>query len=103
MTPATSPSVMSVTDAPVLRTAAIRSAWRGRSRTSAVMPAGFTFLALARLAMFSSAGADGDLVHVDVGRIEQGAAVGECHGRDRARHVLGAQRRAFERVDRDVH
>ena len=46
--------------------------------------------------------ADGDLVHVDVGRIEQPAALGHRHHRDRARHVLGAERRAFERIDRDI-
>jgi hypothetical protein len=32
MTPATSPSVIKLTAAPALRTAPIRSAWRGRSR-----------------------------------------------------------------------
>ena len=48
------------------------------------------------------AGADRDLLHVDVGRVQQRAAVGHRHGGDRARHVLGAQRRAFERIDRDV-
>ena len=48
------------------------------------------------------AGADRDLVHVDVGRVQQRAALGHGHGGDRARHVLGAQRRAFERIDRDV-
>ena len=48
------------------------------------------------------AGADRDLVHVDVGRIEQRAAFRHRHGGDRARHVLGAQRRALERIDGDV-
>ena len=45
---------------------------------------------------------DRDLLHVDVGRMQQRAAIGHRHGRDRARHVLGAQRGAFERVDGDV-
>ena len=48
------------------------------------------------------AGADRDLVHVDVGRIEQRSALRHRHGGNRARHVLGAQRRAFERIDRDI-
>ena len=114
MTPATSPSVMKRTEAPALRTAATRSAWRGRSRISAVISAGLTPFALASARMFSSggrveiddalgiAGADRDLLHVDVGRVEQRAAFRHRHGGDRARHVLGAQRGAFERIDRDV-
>ncbi len=48
------------------------------------------------------AGADRDLLHVDVGRVQQRAAIGHRHGRDRARHVLGAQRGAFERIDGDI-
>ena len=48
------------------------------------------------------AGSDGDLVHVDVGRGEQRAGLGHGHHGDRARHVLGAEGRAFERVDRDI-
>ncbi len=51
---------------------------------------------------FLVAGADRDLLHVDVGRMQQRAAIGHRHGRDRARHVLGAQRGAFERVDGDI-
>ena len=46
--------------------------------------------------------ADGDLVHIDVGRVQQGAGLGHRQRRDRARHVLGAQRGAFQRIDRDV-
>ena len=48
------------------------------------------------------AGADRDLLHIDVGRVQQRAAIGHRHGRDRARHVLGAQRRALQRIDRDI-
>ena len=114
MTPATSPSVIRRTDAPVLRTAAIRSAWRGRSRMSAVMFVRLHALGLGERAdvflrrrveiddALRIARADGDLVHVDVGRVEQRAAFGHRHGGDRARHVLGAERGAFERIDRDV-
>ena len=47
-------------------------------------------------------GTDRDLLHVDVGRMQQRAAIGHRHGRDRARHVLGAQRGAFERIDGDI-
>ena len=57
MTPATSPSVIRLTAAPTLRTAAMISAWRGRSRIMAVMASGFTPLALASAKMFWSAGA----------------------------------------------
>ena len=56
ITAATSPSVIRLTAAPVLRTAAIMSAWRGRSSSIAVMPRGDA-LALASARMFSSAGA----------------------------------------------
>ena len=35
-------------------------------------------------------GADGDLVHVDVGRVQKRAAFGHGQGGDGARHVLGA-------------
>ena len=48
------------------------------------------------------AGTDRDLLHVDVGRVQQRAAIGHRHGRDRARHVLGAQRGAFQRIDGDI-
>src|SRR5216684_4571936 len=37
-----------------------------------------------------------------VGRVQQRAAIGHRHGRDRARHVLGAQRGALERIDGDI-
>ena len=78
------------------------------------MSSGFTPLALASAAdVFAGrrveiddalriAGTDGDLVHVDVGRMQQRAVLGHGHGGDGARHVLGAQRRAFERIDGDV-
>jgi hypothetical protein len=34
--------------------------------------------------------------------MQQCAAIGHRHGRDRARHVLGAERGAFERIDGDI-
>ena len=49
------------------------------------------------------AGADGDLLHIDVGRGEKRPGLRHRHHGDRARHVLGAQGRAFERIDRDIH
>ena len=114
MTPATSPSVISRTAAPVERTPWMMSAWRGRSSTSTVIAEASTPLALASRRTLSAgdasssttpfwiARADRDLLHVDVGRVQQRAAIGHRHGRDRARHVLGAQRGAFERIDGDI-
>ena len=45
---------------------------------------------------------DGDLRHVDVGRVEQAALLGDGDHRQRVGQVLGGDRRAFERVERDV-
>ena len=48
-------------------------------------------------------GAGGDLLHVEHGgRVEHRAALGDGDDRDRVRHALGHQRRAVDRVDRDV-
>ncbi|CEG08157.1 hypothetical protein BN961_01571 [Afipia felis] len=47
-------------------------------------------------------GPHSDLLHINVGRIEKRAAFGHRHGGDRTRHALGAQRRTFQRIDRDV-
>ena len=48
-------------------------------------------------------GAGDELVHVeDRARVVHPPAVGDREHRDRARHPLGAQRRAVDRVDRDV-
>jgi hypothetical protein len=57
MTPATSPSLIRRTAAPVLRTAAIMSACRGRSMTSAVISEGETAFALAKRRILSAGGA----------------------------------------------
>ena len=46
--------------------------------------------------------ADDDLVHVDVGRVQQAAALGGGQHRDGAGRAGGAQVGALERVDRDV-
>ena len=53
--------------------------------------------------VFRQAGTDGELVHIDVGRVQKGAARGHGDDGQRVRHVLGGQRRAFQRVKRDVH
>jgi hypothetical protein len=80
----------------------------------AVMALAATPLASARRRMFSPGGrsrstspsgkaaADGDLVHVAVGRMQQAAALGHGDHRQRVGHRLGGQRRAFQRVERDI-
>src|SRR5712671_7262163 len=51
---------------------------------------------------FRVARPDGDLFHVDVRRMQERPAFGHGHGCDGAGHVLGAKRRAFEWIDRDI-
>ena len=46
--------------------------------------------------------ADGDLRHVDVGRVEQAARLGDGDDGERVGQVLGADRRALERIEGDV-
>ena len=48
-------------------------------------------------------GADGDLVHVDVRRVQKPALLGDGNAGERIGLVLGAHRSAFERVDGDIH
>src|SRR5688500_101226 len=47
-------------------------------------------------------GADHDLVHVNVGRVEQAALFRGGDGGDRVRRSGGAKVRSFERIDGDV-
>ncbi len=48
------------------------------------------------------AGADGDLVHIDVRRVEQAAPIGQRdHGKG-VRQVFRADRRSLQRIERDV-
>ena len=47
-------------------------------------------------------GADRDLVHVDVRRVQERTLFGHGDGCDGAGHVLGAQSGAFERIDSNV-
>ena len=90
MAPATSPSVISRMRAPVERTSSIRSAWRGRSRITAVTSrtdsplasATARMLSVGRLLQADLAGGlrpHRQLLHVDArARIEHGAAL--AHG-----------------------
>ena len=48
------------------------------------------------------AAADGDLVHVDVGRIEEAAVLGHGDDGQRIGQTLGGDGRALERIERDV-
>jgi hypothetical protein len=45
---------------------------------------------------------DCDFLYVDVGCVQQGAAFGHRHCCNCSRHVLGAQRRAIQGIDRDI-
>ena len=47
--------------------------------------------------------ADGDLVHVDVRRVQEIAVFGQCHDGERAGAALGGECGAFQRIDGDVH
>lgn len=51
---------------------------------------------------FGIAWANGDFVHVHVGRVEQAALLGDRKDRQRVRHRFRADGRAFERIDRDI-
>jgi hypothetical protein len=114
MTPATSPSVMSRIAAPVERTSRISSSWRGRSRMQTVMSSTSQPRARQRAHAFGrrhvqrhgvgrKTRPDRQLVHVDIGRVQERAARRHRDHRQRVRHVLGGQRRALERVERDIH
>ena len=46
--------------------------------------------------------ADGDLVHIGVRRVQQAAARGDGQDGEGIGHRLGGQRRAFERIERNV-
>ena len=111
--PETSPSPISRMRAPAWRTSPISSAWRSRSRMTAVQSSTFLPLALAMrcevpgraLAQVDHAarlGADRDLLHVRVGRVEELAVVGDRDHADRVGRAGRAQVGALERIDRDV-
>ena len=114
MMPATSPSVMRRTAAPTLRTAAmmllvartVEDAGRDLARMH-VLGLGERQDVLLDVGVeidgaFGIAAADGDLVHVDVGRVEQRAGLGDRQHRQRVRQRLGGQRGAFQRIERDI-
>ena len=48
---------------------------------------------------FGKARPDGDLVHIDGGHLQQAAALGDGKHRERIGKRLGAQGRAFHRID----
>ncbi len=48
------------------------------------------------------AATDGDLIHVDVRRMEQAAALGERDHAQRIGHGLGGERRSLQGIERDV-
>ena len=50
----------------------------------------------------AEARADGDLVHVDVGRVEEAARFRHGDDRERVLPALGGDGRALERIERDV-
>ncbi len=115
MTPATSPSPISLMRGTGrAHLASISSAWRGRSRMQTTRSATSTFLALARSFRFSAGvlsrstmpsgrpPTDGDLVHVDVGRVEEAAVLGHGDDGQRIGQALGGDGRALERIERDV-
>ena len=51
---------------------------------------------------FGESRPDGDLVHIDVGRVQQRSGFRHGHDGDRIGKRLGAQRGAFQRIERDV-
>ena len=51
---------------------------------------------------FGKAGADGDLVHIDGGHFQQAAALGQRKHGERVGQRLGAERRAFDRIDGEI-
>ena len=46
--------------------------------------------------------ADRKFIHIDIGRVQHRARLGHGECGDGARHVLGAQRRALQRIDGDI-
>ena len=114
ITPATSPSLISRMRAPALRTAAISSWWRGRSRIRTTSSLDRQALGLGQAGEIGGrrvgeldharrqAAADGDLVHVGVGRVEEAAVRRHGDAGDRVGRALGGDRGALERVEGDV-
>ena len=109
-----SPSVISLTRAPLSRTSAIRPVWRSRSRITTVRSRTDAPLALATQRRFcvavavmsiepAASGSDRDLVHVDARpRIEHRAALADCDDRDRVGPTVGSEGGAVDRVDGDI-
>ena len=114
MAPATSPSVMNLIRAPASRISCDQLLVARAVEDADGDVAGRALLGLRDPAdVLGDRGGDvddvgggrtgGDLLHVeDRRRVEHRAAVGHRHDRDRVGHALGHQRRAVDRVDRDV-
>ncbi len=99
--------------APASRTLAMSSAWRGRSRMQTTRSASSRLLGLGeRLEILlrrlveidhvAELAADGDLVHIDVGRVQEPARLRHGDDGQRVRAALRGDRGAFERIERDV-
>ena len=108
-----SPSPMRRMRAPVARMSAISFSWRGRSSTTTVSSSTCRpsargdrpqVLAHRRVDVDEvlGAGADDQLLHVEIGRVQQAAFVGRGQHRDGIGRAGGAQVRALERIDGDV-
>jgi hypothetical protein len=52
--------------------------------------------------IFRIARANRDLVHIDIGRMQKRALLRHSQRGDGSRHILGAQRRALQRIDGDI-
>ena len=109
-----SPSPIRRMRAPVARMSPISFSWRGRSSTTTHQLVDLAaerpgdrpqVLAHGRVDVDQvlGAGADHQLLHVEVGRVQQAAFIGCGQHGDGVGRTHGAQVRALERVDGDVH
>ena len=114
ITPATSPSGMSWMPQPRARSSAISFSWRGpvehadddlvrRDALGRGDRADILGRALGEVDhAVRIAGADRELVHIDVGGVEQAALLGDGEHGQRVGAGLGGDRGALERIERDV-
>ena len=108
-----SPSPISLIRAPVARMSAMSCAWRGRSSTvitrsstsrlerrgDRAQVVGDRCIEIDRRA---TAVRHDQLLHVEVGRVQEPAFLRRRQHRDRARRAGGAEVGALERIDRDI-
>ena len=108
-----SPSPISRMRAPVARISAMSCSWRGRSSTMTTRSSTRRPSACAIARRLSRTGAsrsttslraraDDELLHVEVGRVQQPALLGRREHGDGVRRAGRAEVRAFERIDGDV-